>query len=181
MVLLLTKSTKSKPYICSRKCGWKNESIWGPKQMKITRCHYSPFIHSSLYKQNCRIWGKEKPHAYIKKPTHLKRVTLWYGFWSRGIIGTFFFENEQGRPLQSMAIVIGPFERIFVHKNWIGGYWQHLVWTGRLYVPHSRSYTQCFAPCFWRSYYQPQSKCRFATSKLWSDKWHWMKLFIFHY
>ena len=27
---------------------------------------------------------------------HPKRVTVWCGFWSRGIIGTFFFENEQG-------------------------------------------------------------------------------------
>ena len=27
---------------------------------------------------------------------HPKRVTVWCGFWSRGIIGSFFFENEQG-------------------------------------------------------------------------------------
>ena len=25
-----------------------------------------------------------------------KRVTIWCGFWSRDIIGLFFFENEQG-------------------------------------------------------------------------------------
>ena len=25
-----------------------------------------------------------------------KRVTVWCGFWSRGIIGPFFFETEQG-------------------------------------------------------------------------------------
>ena len=35
-------------------------------------------------------------HTYIEKPIHPKRVTVWCGFWSRGIIGTFFFENEQG-------------------------------------------------------------------------------------
>ena len=55
-------------------------------------------------KQNCRIWGTENPHAYIGKPTHPKRVTVWGGFWSRGIIGPFFFENEQ-----SITIVIGPY------------------------------------------------------------------------
>ena len=38
----------------------------------------------------------ENPHAYIEKPTHPKRDTVWCGFWSRGIIGPFFFENEQG-------------------------------------------------------------------------------------
>ena len=46
--------------------------------------------------QNCRIWDAENPHAYIEKLTHSKRVTVWCGFWSRGIIGTFFFENKLG-------------------------------------------------------------------------------------
>ena len=45
-------------------------------------------------KQNCRIWGTENPHAFIEKPTHLKRVTVWCGFGFRGIIRPFFFENE---------------------------------------------------------------------------------------
>ena len=42
----------------------------------------------------------------------------------------------------------GHVERISVHKNWKGGYWQHLVLIGRRYLPHSQSYTRCFAPCF---------------------------------
>ena len=50
----------------------------------------------------------------------------------------------------------GHVERIFVHNNLRGGYWLHLVSTGRRYVPHSRSYTRYFARCFWRSHYQPQ-------------------------
>ena len=41
-------------------------------------------------------WGTEKPHAYIEKPTHPKRFTVCCGFSSRGIIGPFLFENEQG-------------------------------------------------------------------------------------
>ena len=41
-----------------------------------------------------------------------------------------------------------------------------LVSTGRRYVPHSRSYTPCFAPCFWRSHFQSQSWCRLSISEL---------------
>ena len=63
-------------------------------------------------------------------------------------------------------LLSGHFERISLHKNWKGRYWKHLFSTGRRYVPHSRSYTRCFAPRFWRSRYQSQNWCRLATSKL---------------
>ena len=53
-------------------------------------------IFSDVNKQNCRIWATKSPQAYIEKLTHPKRVIVWCGFWSRGIIGPFFFENEQG-------------------------------------------------------------------------------------
>ena len=46
-------------------------------------------------KQNCPIWGTENPHANTEKLTHPKQVPFWCGFWSRGIIGSFFFDNEQ--------------------------------------------------------------------------------------
>ena len=36
--------------------------------------------------------NKHLGHRYIEKPTHPKRVTVWWGFWFRGII---FFENER--------------------------------------------------------------------------------------
>ena len=50
-------------------------------------------------KQNCRICGTENPNADIEKPTNPKRVTVWCGFWFRGIIGPFFFENKQGEAI----------------------------------------------------------------------------------
>ena len=63
----------------------------------------------------------------------------------------------------------GHVEYIFIHKNWLGGYWQRLISTGRRYMPHSPSYTRCFAPCFRRSHYQPQSWCLLTTSELGFD------------
>ena len=119
-------------------------------------------------KQYCCIWGTENPHAYIEKPTHPKRVTVWCGFWSRGIIKPFYFRKWAMRDHYSQwRSLSGHDERIFVHKNWREAYWQHLVSTRRRYVPHSRSYTRRLALCFWRSHYQPQSWCRLASSELW--------------
>ena len=64
-------------------------------------------------RQNCSILDTENPHAYIEKSTHPKQVTIWWGFWSRD-------RWSQWRLLS------GHVEQIFVHKNWIGGYWRHL-------------------------------------------------------
>ena len=58
------------------------------------------------YKQNCRIWDTENPHAYIEKPIHPKQVTVWCGFWFRAITGPFFFEHVQG--VAGTVNVIGP-------------------------------------------------------------------------
>ena len=103
-------------------------------------------IGGYVNKQNCRISGIENPHAYIEHPTHPKRITVWCN-----IIGSFFSENEQGEAVT----VNGDRYRAMLNENWRRGYWQHLVSTERRYVPHSRSYIRCFAPCFWTSHYQP--------------------------
>lgn len=54
-------------------------------------------IGGYVNKQNCRIWGSENPCVVVQKPMHPARVTVWCGFWSGGVIGPFFFENEAGR------------------------------------------------------------------------------------
>ena len=74
------------------------DADFGKKKHNLFR--WSSFdLGGYVNKQNCSIWDTENPHAYIKKPTQLKRVTVWCGFWSRGIIGPFSFENEQGAAL----------------------------------------------------------------------------------
>lgn len=46
--------------------------------------------------QNCRIWGSENPHVVVQKPMHPPKVTVWCALWSGGIIGPYFFENDEG-------------------------------------------------------------------------------------
>ena len=55
---------------------------------------WSLFWSWRVYKQTK--YRTDNPHAYTENPTHPKRVTVWWGFWSRSIIRPFFFENEQG-------------------------------------------------------------------------------------
>ena len=46
-------------------------------------------------KQDRRILGLENPKMIIEKPFYPQCVTVWCDFWARGIIGPyFFFENE---------------------------------------------------------------------------------------
>ena len=70
---------------------YKRCRFWHKKNIFSDEAH----LDLDGYVQNYRIWRTGNLNAYIEKPTHPKPVTLWCGFWSRGIIGPFFFENEQ--------------------------------------------------------------------------------------
>ena len=82
-----------------------------------------------------------------------KTNTVWCGFWSRGIIGSFASKLSKEKPLQSMAIVFKPCWTNFCVQKLK----RRILATGLRYVQHSRNYTRCFGPCFWRSHYQQQS------------------------
>ena len=44
----------------------------------LDEVHFDPGGY--VNNKNCHIWGAEKVHAYIEKPTHPKRVSVWCGF-----------------------------------------------------------------------------------------------------
>ena len=95
--------------------------------MKTMKKYKAHFDFGYVNKQNCRIWGTENHHAYIEKPTHPIRGTVWCGFWSRGIIGPFFFENEQG---EAVAVngdrywaMLNEFLRTKIEEEDIGNIW----------------------------------------------------------
>ena len=113
--------------------------FWQEKIIFSDEVHFD--LGGYVNKQNCRIWGN--PNAYIVKPMHPKRVTVWCGFWSRGIIGPFFFDNEQG-------------EVVTVNNDVTGPYWMNFCvqkLKERRILATLYTYARCFAHCFWRSHY----------------------------
>ncbi|XP_018375528.1 PREDICTED: uncharacterized protein LOC108769183 [Trachymyrmex cornetzi] len=71
-----------------------NDVDFGRKIIFSDEAHFH--LGGYVNKQNCRIWGSEQPHTIVERPMHPPRVTVWCGFWSGGIIGPFFFENDAG-------------------------------------------------------------------------------------
>lgn len=57
------------------------------------------YFHLSGYvnKQNCRIWGEENPQEIQERPLHAQKVIVWCALWAGGVIGPYFFEDDQGR------------------------------------------------------------------------------------
>ena len=85
-------------------------------------------------KQNCHIWGTENHHTCIEKPTHPKRVTVWCWFWTRGIIGPYFFENQQGEAVtvngDRYRAISNEFLLTEIEEEDIGNIW--FEWDGAL-------------------------------------------------
>ena len=46
--------------------------------------------------QNCRIWAAERPDVVMEKPLHNQKVTAWCALSAKGIIGTFWFQQQDG-------------------------------------------------------------------------------------
>ena len=55
------------------------------------------YLGGYVNKQNCRIWGSENPNAVEQKPMRPEKVNVWCGLWFGGIIGPYFFENDEGK------------------------------------------------------------------------------------
>ena len=113
-------------------------------------CKQTKLSHLGHRKPACIHWKADtsiRSHCLVRILVQRHNWAIFLRKWARG-----------GRCSQWRSLSF--------HKNWRGGYWQHLVSTGRRYVPHSQSYCRCFATCFWRSHYQPQSWCCLATSEL---------------
>jgi len=53
-------------------------------------------MNGYVNKQNCRIRDDTNPHEIHQHQMHPKKATVLCGFWSDGIIGPYFFQNNTG-------------------------------------------------------------------------------------
>ena len=81
-------------------CKWllerveENSDFLG-KLFMSDEAHFS--LNGHVNKQNMRFWATENPHQTKEVPLHSERVTVWCGFMENGIIGPYYFENENNQ------------------------------------------------------------------------------------
>ncbi|GFW54691.1 uncharacterized protein K02A2.6-like [Trichonephila clavipes] len=54
------------------------------------------WFNGYVNKQNCRIWSEANPQVYVEPPLHPEKLTVWCALWAGGIIGPYFFKNDEG-------------------------------------------------------------------------------------
>ncbi|KAL4098418.1 hypothetical protein QTP88_023037 [Uroleucon formosanum] len=59
-------------------------------------CEKNPAFCLECFQASHKIWGSENPRTIQEKEMHPERVTVWCGIWSGGLIGPYFFEDEEG-------------------------------------------------------------------------------------
>ncbi|GFX87094.1 uncharacterized protein TNCV_2151481 [Trichonephila clavipes] len=79
---------------------WAHMSILKPTTppIQLTRlideAHF--WLNAYVNKQNCRIWSEANPQVYVETPLHPEKLTVWCALWAGGIIGPYFFKNDEG-------------------------------------------------------------------------------------
>ncbi|GFX01910.1 putative DD41D transposase [Trichonephila clavipes] len=54
------------------------------------------WLNGYVNKQICRIWSEANPQVYVETPLHPEKLTVWCALWAGGIIGPYFFKNDEG-------------------------------------------------------------------------------------
>ena len=59
-------------------------------------------------KQNCRIWDSENPQLIEQRPLHPEKAIVWCALLYEGVIGLYFFENDDATTVsvkQSVVVI----------------------------------------------------------------------------
>ncbi|GFV59109.1 uncharacterized protein TNCV_649981 [Trichonephila clavipes] len=54
------------------------------------------WLNGYVNKQNFRISTEANLQVYVETPLHPEKLTVWCALWARGIIGPYFFKNDEG-------------------------------------------------------------------------------------
>lgn len=95
----LTQELKTTDHAARRSFSdWMLDEIESDPQF-FTKIIFSDEAHFLLNgfvnKQNCRIWASENPRVIVEQALHPAKVTVWCGIWAGGVIGPYFFEDEE--------------------------------------------------------------------------------------
>ncbi|GFV30617.1 putative DD41D transposase [Trichonephila clavipes] len=78
---------------------------WAPNEIAVVPDFHKRILFSDeahfwlngyVNKQNCRIWSEANPQVYVETPLHPEKLTVWCTLWAGGIIGSYFFKNDEG-------------------------------------------------------------------------------------
>ena len=81
----------------------RNFSNWGLEKLEENEEFHRKIIFSDeahlwlsgfVNKQNMRYWSATNPNVLRETPLHLQKVTVWCGFYAGGVIGPYFFVDE---------------------------------------------------------------------------------------
>ncbi|GFU27725.1 uncharacterized protein TNCV_516151 [Trichonephila clavipes] len=72
----------------------RGEETVGKRRRERDETHF--WLNGYVNKQNCRIWSEANPQVYVETPLHPEKLTVWSALWAGGIIGPYFFKNDEG-------------------------------------------------------------------------------------
>ena len=71
-----------------------------PKTLQSGQSDEAHFwLNGYVNKQNCRIWSEANHtlEVYVETPLHPEKLTVWCALWAGGIIGPYFFKNDDSQ------------------------------------------------------------------------------------
>lgn len=84
--------------------------------------------------QNFRFWRNENPRAISERSNFPKKLTVWCGLWSGGVIGPYFFEDADGT---SLTVNSARYQEMLLN----------FVWPAVDTLPEESWFQQDGAPC----------------------------------
>ncbi|GFT36403.1 uncharacterized protein TNCV_4271661 [Trichonephila clavipes] len=87
----------AQPVAVGKEKGLSGDSFITPLKSaedEIDEAHF--WLIGYVNKENCRIWSEASPQVYVETPLHPEKLTVWCALWAGGIIGPYFFKNDEG-------------------------------------------------------------------------------------